>query len=405
MKRSLLTGIMLTMVSGACSQHRELDLTPFTPSLKANNQRAWFEHVQPHPEELGWTLWNWNPQLAAAARLASASDQPLLLWLENGHPLGSTSKAGSERRSWWMNPDLNATVARFVVAADDIHVLHRAQSAEGALFTTLVEQTPDQGAALLRNGGVLMASASGKLLGSYCREDGAALKDELRAALANWDKLPRGERCLVELGAMVSDGRSADFFPDDGLALEVHRRLLAATLDLDAPRYLPYTHDYLWFSATEVAQMIPTKMGQTLIVPPAQAQRLALFTMVDDLQGDGQAFATEDLLPSNLTFTSISKIGNTLRFAAHGEFAASSKTHNMRCVMEGLGSVNLAQKSILSLNLVVQAQSWGSAIEPLADGSWPLLGMSFHRADSVEGSHRIAPAQFDQYPASWPVTE
>jgi len=405
MKRSLLIGLMFSVATGACSDHGEIDVTPFAPSLNAKNQKAWFDLDQQTTEEIGWTLWNWNPQLAPAARLASASDKPLLLWLERGHPLGSTSKTGIERRSWWLNPDLNASLAHFLLVADDLHVLHLAPGPEGALLTTLLEQTADQGAELLRNGGVLMTSASGKLLGSYSREDGASIKDELRAALANWDKLPREERRLAELSAMVSGGRTADLFPDDGLALEVHRRLLSVDLDLAAPRRLPYTHDYLWFSAVEVAQMIPTNMGQTIVVPQAQAQRLALFTMVDDLQGDGQAFAVGDLLQSNLTFTGLSKIGNTVRFSAHGEFAAGSNTRNMRCVMEGLGSVNLAQKSMMSLNLVVQAQSWGSAIEPLADGSWPLLGMSFHRADSVEGSHRIPPAQFNQYPASWPVTE
>jgi hypothetical protein len=397
MKRPLLIGLVLATALGACSKDAPIEVTPFTTTLNRKTHKAWYEYVRPNMQELGWTLWEWNPQLAPAARMASASNQPLLVWLERGHPLGNTSPEGKQRRALWMDVSLNASLARFQVAADDLNVLVPAEDAEGALAATLLNQVADGGSAIRENGGVLMASASGVLLGSFSGQDAAVLKAEFTTALSAWEALPREERRLTNMADMVSTGRAANDFPDDGLALEVHRRPLSADLDLNAPRSQNYTHDYLWISAEEMAMVLPTKMGQTVEVPDSLAQRFALFTLVDDLHGSGQVFSPENLLQADLTFKGISNTGGTVRFTIHGEFsAANTDQRGMRCVLEGMGSVNLAQQRIASLNFAVQAQSWGPNVERMEDGSWPILGMAVHRVESYEGSHRIAPTQISQ---------
>lgn len=397
MKRPLLIGLVLTTALGACSKDAPIEVTPFSATLNRKSHKGWYEYVRPNMQELGWTLWEWSPQLAPAARMASASNKPLLLWLERGHPLGSTSLEGMQRRALWMDVNLNATLARFQFAADDLQVLASATDAEGQLVATLLDQAADGGAEIRANGGVLMASAGGVLLGSFSGQDPTSLKEELATALSTWDALPREQRRLANMADMVSAGRVANDFPDDGLALEVHRRVLSADLDLDAPHSESFTHDYLWISAEEMALMLPTKMGQTVEVPETLAQRFALFTLVDDLKGHGEVFSTADLLQADLTFKGISSAGGTVRFTITGEFsAANADQRGMRCVLEGMGSVNLAQQRIASLNFAVQAQSWGPEVERMEDDSWPLLGMAVHRVESYEGSHRIAPTQISQ---------
>ena len=409
MKPLQIVYLFLLCALAACSKDAPIEVTPFEPTLNRKSHTDWYQAARPNMQELGWTMWNWSPQLAPAARMASASNKPLLLWLEHGHPLSITSEAGRQRRALWMDSNLNASLARFQFAADDLEVLFLSQNPddpEAALAVTLLQKAMENGTAIHESGGVLMASAGGKLLGSYSGQDSSALQEELSIALANWDALPREQRRLKDLSAMVSAGRSADLFPDDGMALEVHRRSLDASMDIHAPRSLAYTHDYLWFSASELAPLVPTRMGEVLVVPTAQAQRLAQFLLVDDAHGEGRSFSIDDLQQTDLSFTAISKVGNTIRFTASGVFMAEdANQRGMRCVIEGMGSVNLAQHMIVSLNLAVQAQSWGPEIERLEDGSWPLLMMGVHRADSFEGSHRITPSQFGQYPAGWPVTE
>lgn len=397
MKRPLLIGLVLATAVGACSKDAPIEVTPFTATINRKNHKAWYEYVRPNMQELGWTLWNWSPQLAPAARMASASNKPLLLWLEHGHPLGNTSAAGIQRRALWMDVNLNASLSRFQVAADDLHVLAASEDSEGKLATTLLDQAADAGSEFRDNGGVLMASAGGVLLGSFSGQDAAALKEELAAALSKWDALPREQRRLANMADMVSVDRVANDFPDDGLALEVHRRTLSADLDLNAPRPPRFTHDYLWISAEEMMLMLPTKMGQTVEVPQAIAQRIALFTLVDDLHGSGAAFSASDLLQADLSFQGISNAGGTVRFTIQGTFsAADAEQRGIRCVLEGMGSVNLAQQRIASLNFAAQAQSWGPNIERLDQETWPLLGMAVHRVESFEGSHRIAPTQISK---------
>ncbi len=409
MRLPLLWGVLLLCSFGACAKEEVIEVTPFTPTLNRQTHQAWFEYVRPSMDELGWTMWGWNPQLAPAARLASAENKPLLLWVENGHPLGSTSAAGIERREWWKNSNLTPSVIRFRVAADDLNALLNPREdgdPESDLAMSMLDQAPDGGSAIRENGGVLMASMGGLLLGSYSGSDVSELQEVLKSALEKWDELPREETRLEDLTTMVSSGRDAGAFPDDGLVLEVNRRELSADLDLNARRSQHYTHDYLWFSQLEIEPLVPSGIGQEIVVPEAQAQRIARFLLVNDLSGDSSVFDPSDILTARLSFKVISKVGDTIRFTASGEFsAASADQSGMRCVVEGMGSAKRSQGLISSLNLVGQAQSWGPEVERLEDGSWPLIGMSVNRAESFEGSHRITPAQFDQYPADWAVTE
>jgi hypothetical protein len=397
MKQPLLLGLVLTTIFAACSKDAPIDATPFTATLNRKTHKDWYDYVRPNMQELGWTLWEWSPQLAPAARMASASNKPLLLWLERGHPLGNTSAEGMQRRALWVDVNLNLSLTRFQFAADDLNMLLPAKDAEGKLAAALLEQVGDGGSDIRDHGGVLLASAGGVLLGSFSGQYATAFKQELVNALSKWDTLPREQRRLENMLEMVSENRLANDFPDDGLALEVHRRVLSSDLSLSAPRSENYTHDYLWLSAEEMALMLPTRMGQSVEVPEALAQRFALFTLVDDLKGHGEVFSVADLQQADLTFKGISNAGGTVRFTISGEFAATaSDQRGMHGVLEGMGSVNLAQQRIASLNFVAQVQSWGPEVERMADGSWPVLGMAIHRVESFEGSHRIAPTQISQ---------
>ena len=61
----------------------DLDLGP-------KNWRSFEKKIAPAAEELAWQKIAWKSSFYAALEQAQASDQPLLLWAMNGHPLGCT---------------------------------------------------------------------------------------------------------------------------------------------------------------------------------------------------------------------------------------------------------------------------------------------------------------------------
>lgn len=389
---------------GACSDKAKIDVTPFEPTLSRSNYKAWYDYARPDMTEFAWTLWNWSPQLAPVARMASAERKPMLLWLERGHPLGKTSDEGIQRRALWTDGSLNGPLNKFYFAADDLNWLLDSEDPEGQLLSTILEQD-DNKADLLKHGGVILAAGGGKFLGSYSGQDAAELKIVMDQALSAWDGLAHDERRLAEISSMVSNDRPANLFPDAGLTLEIHRRPMAVEMDPTAERSNPWTHDYMWLSKAEIAPMMLKSLSEELDVPAMQAQRIALFTLVDDINANGKSFRAEDLQVAKLSLKSISKIGGVIRFTMSGEFKAENEERSMHCFVEGDGSMKIGEASIPQFNMSVQAQSWGDSVEATADGKAPLLTMGLHRVNSYEGSHRITPTQFDQYPTNWPVTD
>ncbi len=48
------------------------------------------EAILLHPSEAEWEQIPWQPDLGEAVRKAHKIDQPILLWMMNGHPAGMT---------------------------------------------------------------------------------------------------------------------------------------------------------------------------------------------------------------------------------------------------------------------------------------------------------------------------
>ncbi|MDP7062032.1 MAG: hypothetical protein QF489_03745 [Planctomycetota bacterium] len=404
MKRTILVSLIVAAALGACSGKERITVTPFDTILSRSNYKDWYTYTRPNRSEYAWTLWNWKTQLAPAARLASADNKPLLLWLENGHPLGDTSTNGIARRAFWTDVSLNASLTKMVVGADDLQWLLDSEDEEGQLLDRILEQDDDR-EELLKSGGVVIASSNGRWLGSYSGLEVSGMKSVMDEALIAWAGLGAADKRLAELTTMVSKDRPANLFPTDGLTLEIHRRPLAAAMDPAGERTTPWTHDYLWLSKSEIAPLVVSRLGQELEVPARQAQRFAQAILVDNLYSDGQSFALEDLQVTKLSMNCISKIGDAVRFTISGEFKAENDERGMHCFVEGDGSLNLSDASIPSLYLAAHGQSWGHSVEMNDDGTARLLTIALRRVNTYEGSHLITPSQFDQYPADWCVSD
>jgi hypothetical protein len=51
---------------------------------------SWFEHIEPHGEEVLWTNIPWRSNVWDAILEARETTKPLLVWSMNGHPGGFT---------------------------------------------------------------------------------------------------------------------------------------------------------------------------------------------------------------------------------------------------------------------------------------------------------------------------
>lgn len=85
---------VLTMVSGqVCSSGSSVTVAPNImrpPDITDRNFAQWFQFLVPKPQEMVWKQIPWRTSLWRATVEAQRVDRPVMLFLMNGHPLGTT---------------------------------------------------------------------------------------------------------------------------------------------------------------------------------------------------------------------------------------------------------------------------------------------------------------------------
>ena len=67
---------------------------PFPPpALDEKSYKTWSQFIRPSEAELKWKKIPWRTDLAAAAAEAKALNRPILLWADQGNPLGLVDMA------------------------------------------------------------------------------------------------------------------------------------------------------------------------------------------------------------------------------------------------------------------------------------------------------------------------
>jgi len=74
---------LLAALPLALAMAGDLELTP-------GNWRSFREKIVPAKNELAWQTIAWKTSFYAALEQAQSSEQPVLLWAMDGHPLGCT---------------------------------------------------------------------------------------------------------------------------------------------------------------------------------------------------------------------------------------------------------------------------------------------------------------------------
>ncbi len=60
------------------------------PELNDQTIEHWRDYIRPSAQELSFLEIPWRDSFNAAVKEAMKTDQPILLWAMNGHPLGCT---------------------------------------------------------------------------------------------------------------------------------------------------------------------------------------------------------------------------------------------------------------------------------------------------------------------------
>ena len=72
------------------------------PALDEKSYKKWSEFIRPSPDEMKWKKIPWRTDLVAAVAEGKALNRPILLWSDQGNPLGLVEMA----------PSINTCIAR-----------------------------------------------------------------------------------------------------------------------------------------------------------------------------------------------------------------------------------------------------------------------------------------------------
>ena len=109
------------------------------PPLDEKSYKTWSQFIRPSEAELKWKRIPWRTDLVAAAAEAKALNRPLLLWSDQGNPLGLVDMAPSintviARQQVWSDDEVQRVAANFVPVAAEVWTLATGKSPASEFF-------------------------------------------------------------------------------------------------------------------------------------------------------------------------------------------------------------------------------------------------------------------------------
>jgi hypothetical protein len=109
------------------------------PPLDEKSFKKWSDFIRPSEAELKWKKIPWRTDLVAAAAEAKALNRPLLLWSDQGNPLGLVDMAPSintviARQQVWSDDEIQKLAANFVPVVAEVWTLATGKSPASEWF-------------------------------------------------------------------------------------------------------------------------------------------------------------------------------------------------------------------------------------------------------------------------------
>jgi len=299
----------------------------------------------------------------------------------------------------------------FIPVTGDDWYQRRRQDAEGEFFRKMASQGPRKGEGGSTRQGIYCLTSSGKLL-AYKNAGQApdVMRETLQHALAEWRKLPAGERQPGAVKVEDLPRRDLQFTrtpPADTLVVNVFTRLLdrnnAGTYTAHAcpaGRGSDSARDHLWITSTEWKALLPkaARPGDKLPLPVSLAVRLLRFHLIDNTRGEPPLWRREEIRKSDLTLIveenapsrARLRLGGQVLLATDADPAKAERGYEARI----LGNIegDPTKQQITRFDALVLGEHWGQG--PFTRGARPgrsPLGIVFELAEGDAPADRVPP--------------
>lgn len=289
------------------------------PKLDDKNYKATVDLVRPTPEELRWKDVGWRNDLMTAVAEAKALQRPILLWSDQGNPLGLPDFAPSintiiARKDVWSDPEVQELCKHFVCTTAEVWTLATGRSPASEWFHAA--GGPSAGGAAH---GLYLFGPDGQNLGfQFISRPKPPVVTLIKAALATWDGIVKEKGYKPKpIPAQVPGPTWPEVAAKSGLFLYVVGR--------DLPREKPderrlWNHLYLDLSTKEARDFLPAGGLQKGQVAEATVKRLARRYLVDFTKGNNSGYKSDAAIKSAWLTTEVtSTSGNLVTVRLHGE--------------------------------------------------------------------------------------
>jgi hypothetical protein len=373
LRSSLIFILLYSAIACSDSAHQASPaLAEFNVDLNRKNFKEWFAQCYPSHEELKWRLLGWEQHTAPGFKLAKISKKPLMLWLEDGHPLGATSAHGRNLRTTFSDLDLVPIIGKYVVAVDDFN---RAPKIVDSTQGELVVFTP-----------------GGKIIDRTSATDVPTVVAFLNTALDNFSGMAAEESSATIDGDLLTGAsHTEDDFPDEGLCLEVFTRA-ANSLDLSTVKRSPWNKDFVWFNSDEIIRFVkPIKISGEKSLPSDLLSRIINHGLLPPYAGAPSSWDDENTLESELIFKCNSIIKSRSTYLISGSVHCEQDGKVLNVQIRGAAMYDDSRDQFGLLEIVALAE--------YIDGDNPaqLFTTALRKVTSVDGWYRVPPKALSDY--------
>lgn len=289
------------------------------PKLDDKNYKATVDMVRPTPEELRWKDVGWRNDLMTAVAEAKALQRPILLWSDQGNPLGLMEFAPSvntmvARKEVWSDPEVQELCKHFVCTTAEVWTLATGNSPASEWFHSA--GGPNTGGAAH---GLYIFGPDGQNLGfHFISRPKPPVVALIKAALAKWDGIVKEKGYKPKpIPLRVPGPTWPEVAAKSGLLLYVVGR--------DLPRERPderrmWNHLYLDLSAKEARDFLPSSGLPKGQVAETTVKRLARRYLLDFTKGNNHGYRSDAAIQSAWMTTEVTGTsGNLVTVRLHGE--------------------------------------------------------------------------------------
>jgi hypothetical protein len=268
------------------------------PVLDEKSYKKWLEFLRPSADELKWKRIPWRTDLVSAIAEAKSLNRPILLWSDQGNPLGLVDMAPSvntviARQQVWSDDEVQRLAANFLPVTAEVWTLATGKSPASEFFHKA--GGPSEGG---RAHGLYVFTPDGEALGfQFLSRPKEPVVKLLQEALKKWSEKAAQKKLVAKpLPPLKAKETWPEISAKAGLLLIAYARDLPRGAVLH-PGKTPeeqgmWNHSFIEFTEKEMAGFLP-QGGPKSAVPEDLVKKLAKRHLSDFAHGNNGGYRTD----------------------------------------------------------------------------------------------------------------